>query len=515
MRAIRYELKDERLQASTCELDVSIAGPAAYVVGMDDYGVLEGDAKTMGLVPIVFSDGEDSRESRFRRINRTRRVPYFPEDYQTWGRVEQGMESNLGRIGAKRGRKLFVIAVPRLLFREGLAVVSDMEARRNAARDRVGAGLGAHPEARRAATWLELMGDEIEPEPPGLDSLFRGDSPTCRLVRHLIVRAAKDKDATVLIEGERGTGKELVARAIHEYSERGHQGKPYKTLNCAAISPMLVEAELFGAVEGYPHPHSRRKIGIFEAANGGTLFLDEIGDMPSEHQPKILRAIQEKSILPVGATNEIDVDVRLIAATNRDLRAMCKRRDNPFRADLYDRLHRVPIETPPLRAHPEDIPALAIGLWRQITGDSSASLTEESVQILIRRQWRGNVRELENALEQLHIVFNSEETPERLRAVLEPEHEPGTRETDGRMTVPVDLLEVIEVIAKTSHETWRAKRKQEGWVWGKRRIETKTRKTNPDMLPFEELTDEQKSYARDEAKAVVRALLLEGFRIEK
>ena len=168
------------------------------------------------------------------------------------------------------------------------------------------------------------------------------------------VEVVAPTDATVLILGETGTGKELVARAIHRMSPRNHL--PFITLNCAAIPTGLLESELFGYERGAFTGALSQKIGRFEMANRGTLFLDEVGDIPLDLQPKLLRALQEKAFERLGGTKTIPIDVRLVAATNRNLTQMMG--DKLFRSDLYYRLKVFPIQTPPLRDHPEDIPML-------------------------------------------------------------------------------------------------------------------------------------------------------------
>ncbi|WP_321475073.1 sigma 54-interacting transcriptional regulator [uncultured Paludibaculum sp.] len=226
-------------------------------------------------------------------------------------------------------------------------------------------------------------------------------------------------DANVLILGETGTGKELVARAIHRISPR--RGLPFITLNCAAIPTGLLESELFGYERGAFTGALSQKIGRFEMAHRGTLFLDEVGDIPLDLQPKLLRALQEKSFERLGGTKTIPIDVRLVAATNRNLTQMMG--DKLFRSDLYYRLRVFPISTPPLRDHPEDIPTLARHFTRVYAGKMSRQIEKiptETMNLLVKYKWPGNVRELENFIER-SVILSSGSTLRAPLAELESE----------------------------------------------------------------------------------------------
>jgi transcriptional regulator with GAF, ATPase, and Fis domain len=229
-----------------------------------------------------------------------------------------------------------------------------------------------------------------------------GDSAVMRRVQKQ-VEVVAPTDATVLILGETGTGKELVARALHRLSPR--KNLPFITLNCAAIPTGLLESELFGYERGAFTGALTQKIGRFEMANRGTLFLDEVGDIPLDLQPKLLRALQEKSFERLGGTKTIPIDVRLVAATNRDLTQMMG--SNQFRSDLYYRLKVFPILTPPLRDHPEDIPALARFFTKKYAekmGRQIDKIPADTMRALIDWPWPGNVRELENFIERSVIL---------------------------------------------------------------------------------------------------------------
>ena len=217
------------------------------------------------------------------------------------------------------------------------------------------------------------------------------------------VEVVAPTDATVLVLGETGTGKELVARALHRLSPR--RSRPFVTLNCAAIPTGLLESELFGYERGAFTGALAQKIGRFEVANGGTLFLDEVGDIPLELQPKLLRALQEKAFERLGGTRTIPIDVRLVAATNRNLTQMMEKK--LFRSDLYYRLKVFPITTPPLRDRPEDIPELARHFTKKYAakmGRTIESISTETMRALVSWRWPGNVRELENFIERSVIL---------------------------------------------------------------------------------------------------------------
>jgi transcriptional regulator with GAF, ATPase, and Fis domain len=209
--------------------------------------------------------------------------------------------------------------------------------------------------------------------------------------------------ATVLILGETGTGKELIARAIHRISPR--RNRPFVTLNCAAIPTGLLESELFGYERGAFTGALSQKIGRFEMANNGTLFLDEVGDIPIELQPKLLRALQEKSFERLGGTKTIPIEVRLLAATNRNLNQMMGQK--LFRSDLYYRLNVFPITTPALCDRPEDIPILVRHFTKKYAakmGRHIEKIPTDTMEALVSWRWPGNVRELENFIERSVIL---------------------------------------------------------------------------------------------------------------
>jgi two-component system nitrogen regulation response regulator NtrX len=251
-----------------------------------------------------------------------------------------------------------------------------------------------------------------------------GESAAIRALRDQIAMAAPT-NGRVLVHGENGSGKELAARAIHALSNR--RDRAFVEVNCAAIPEELIESELFGHEKGaFTGAHSRRR-GRFELADGGTIFLDEIGDMSLKTQAKVLRALEEQSFERVGGKDTIKVDVRVIAASNRDLRALI--REGRFREDLFYRLSVIPIEVPPLRSRTEDIPLLVDHFLRVFSlenGKRIKTLSGEALAYFLAYDWPGNVRELRNMVERLVImaprdVIEAEDLPAPLR----PQEPPG------------------------------------------------------------------------------------------
>jgi DNA-binding NtrC family response regulator len=242
-----------------------------------------------------------------------------------------------------------------------------------------------------------------------------GKSPAMRRLFALLPRIAAS-ESTVLIEGETGTGKTLLARAIHRAGPRARG--PFAVVDCAAIPPALIESELFGHERGAFTGAVGARPGAFEAARGGTVFLDEIGELPLDMQPKLLRAIEERTVKRLGSTATITLDVRLVAATNRDLRQAVNR--GGFRSDLYYRLNIVKLRLPPLRERPGDIPLLVDAFHRELTGDPSARPPPELVASLAQHDWPGNVRELRAAVERSLLI----DDPSQWRALLDEPLDP-------------------------------------------------------------------------------------------
>jgi DNA-binding NtrC family response regulator len=265
-----------------------------------------------------------------------------------------------------------------------------------------------------------------------------GDSEKIREVIALAGRVAPS-DATVLVTGESGTGKELLARGIHFSSGRAEG--PFIAVNCAAIPENLIESELFGHVKGAFTGAVRDKEGKFELADGGTLFLDEIGDLRIDLQAKILRALQERTVDRVGGVTQVDLDVRIIAATNRDLELDVK--EGNFREDLYYRLSVVILHMPPLRERKDDIPLLARHFLKKFSKGGTPTLAPDALSLLQSYGWPGNVRELENVIERASVLKRGDsvtvaDLPEKLTRV-------GRSAVDIIMNLPDDGISLEEI----------------------------------------------------------------------
>jgi DNA-binding NtrC family response regulator len=253
--------------------------------------------------------------------------------------------------------------------------------------------------------------------PQGFDAII-GRSPAMRRVFDLIIRVS-DTDATVLVTGESGTGKELVAKAIHTQSTR--KDGPFLAINCAAMPPALLESELFGHVRGAFTDAKTARTGLFAEATGGTIFLDEIGELPLEMQPKLLRALQERKVRPVGGNHEVPVDARSVAATNRDLETEVF--EKRFREDLYYRVNVVALEVPPLRERGGDILLLAQNFAQRAAARANKEvkgIATPTAEKLSAYDWPGNVRELENCLERAVALMRFDtvmvdDLPEKIR----------------------------------------------------------------------------------------------------
>jgi Nif-specific regulatory protein len=273
--------------------------------------------------------------------------------------------------------------------------------------------LHAEEELRLALAEVERLKNRLHAENVYLQEEIRrehnfeeivGSSPALLAVLQLVERAAPT-DATVLILGETGTGKELIARAIHDRSAR--KDRPLVKVNCGAISAGLVESELFGHVKGAFTGALDKRTGRFELADGGTLFLDEVGELPSETQVKLLRVLQEGEFEPVGSSRTVKVDVRIIAATNRNLEDEVKA--GRFRADLFYRLNVLPLHNPPLRQRKEDIPQLAMFFLSRFSrqfGRTLDGIAQETIELMMNYHWPGNIRELQNLIERGVVLSN-------------------------------------------------------------------------------------------------------------
>jgi two-component system response regulator HydG len=301
-------------------------------------------------------------------------------------------------------------------------------------------------EKRRLLGEVTLLAGDFR-ERWGLEHIV-GRSPSLRELLDRVVRVAPT-DATVLVTGESGTGKELVARALHASSRRSQ--KPFVPVNCAAITESLLESELFGHAKGSFTGAVRARRGLFEEASGGTLFIDEIGETAPGFQAKLLRALQEGEIRRVGESTPVKVDVRVVAATNQDLRRAVQ--EKRFREDLFYRLNVVPLRLPPLRERREDVPLLAqFFLDRQAkrTG-ARKTITPEAMEKLVAWDWPGNVRELENMIEQAAALApGAELRPVDIAFEAGPRGSPAPAPPEG---TPVTLAEAVDHAERAAIES--------------------------------------------------------------
>ncbi|GLI39508.1 sigma-54 dependent transcriptional regulator [Geobacter hydrogenophilus] len=266
-----------------------------------------------------------------------------------------------------------------------------------------------------------------------------------------VISKVADTEASILITGESGTGKELVARSIHANSSR--REAPFVAINCAAIPRDLLESELFGHLKGAFTGAIKDKTGKFQLADGGTLFLDEVGELPLELQPKLLRALQEKEVEPVGGTKVQKVDVRIVAATNLDIDKAIA--GGTFREDLYYRLSVIPVHLPPLRERRKDIPLL-IRYFCGKHGSEKVTFAKDTLETLVMYPWPGNVRELENTIERLLIMRNGDEIsrdelPEKFREAAPIGHAVIKLPDDG---YPLEELEREVVVQALERNAW-------------------------------------------------------------
>jgi DNA-binding NtrC family response regulator len=301
---------------------------------------------------------------------------------------------------------------------------------------------------RRAENAFDPNDAEVEPEELPVTQMIGSSKAMVDI--YMTVSKVAPKDATVLIEGETGTGKELVARLIHTNSPRA--GHPFVPVDCASIPPTLLESELFGVMRGAFTGADRDRTGVFESAHRGTVFLDEIGELDAGFQVKLLRFLQERTIRPVGAPREKPVDVRIVAATNRDLQKMVEQQK--FREDLWYRLNVVKLTLPPLRERRSDIPLLArffVNLYNQrYTLDTK--LTDSGMKTLQEQTWPGNVRQLQHLIERLVILAPRIDS----EAVHDAIHQSEARDANPESLAETEAEQIRRVLAATGGNKSRA-----------------------------------------------------------
>ena len=293
---------------------------------------------------------------------------------------------------------------------------------------------------------FEPLGESVEIELADTDKFGSMIGRSVKM-RELFARLDKlaRSDTTVLVTGETGAGKELVAEALHDHSTR--KDGPFVVLDCGSIPPNLIESELFGHERGAFTGATASYAGAFERAHGGTVFLDEIGELPLGMQPKLLRVLERKEVRRVGGAKTIEVDVRIVAATNRDLGVEVNR--GRFREDLYYRLAVARIHVPPLRERKDDLPLLIEHILATTPGGEVASIAQETIDLMVKHDWPGNVRELRNVIERAVLLAETPDSEDSLRRAPAPtpRSEPSitvtpsqtATSTEGQMTVPVDV----------------------------------------------------------------------------
>lgn len=327
------------------------------------------------------------------------RIPSINGGFQVAGKLLTSIQTLLKNAIKRNDQNIYVIGARPEVFEQVWERAESGAEMKAAPQNEEFSSVPGEPDMSR------LFREEI---PVSLSRRFVGDSYEVRLVRQLIMLATKSRE-TVLILGDSGTGKEIVARCIHDYHDPIHSlsfPHPFVPVNCGAIPGELLEAVLFGHEKGIYTDATIRRDGLWKEAGNGTLFLDEIGDLRLDHQAKVLRALQERKVRPLGSSREVDVPARVVVATNRDLFSMM--RAGLFREDLYYRLRTYLIRTPALREHPEDIPVLARFFWKDITGSEQSTLPERIVLELQTYRWPGNARELRAVLTNLYILFGNE-----------------------------------------------------------------------------------------------------------
>jgi transcriptional regulator with AAA-type ATPase domain len=366
--------------------------PVAYMIAASDLASLR---ESLPAGALVDRGTKHPAKPLAQYLGRRSGLVALRAGYTNAGQAERGVRALLSAAGEQRTRAVYFIAVSTDLFEQLWARAQpdqDAPARR---------GLD-HSTARHLEFLLRQTASEVVPA--ALREKYVGTSDEAEVVRRLIVRAAK-VDHPVLIEGETGTGKEVVARQIHKLSRRQHRS--FLPVNCGGIPAELLESELFGHKRGAFTGAVSDKPGLWTLARDGTLFLDEIGDLSLRHQAKVLRALEDGAYLPVGGTTEVRSNARIIAATNRDLGHLVS--TGRFREDLYYRLFTFRIRTPALRDHPEDIAELADHFWRRIAGPGYQRLADTVTQALENYRWPGNARELRAFL--THVLLLADHEP--------------------------------------------------------------------------------------------------------
>lgn len=417
LRALRYGIESSLERPTPWRIDpqtpatfsASVAGarPAAFLLRNEDLTELARHAALAGT--IVDRGMKHPAKGLSMILLRCAGIPLVRGRYHTTGRLDQSIRILLKNARNAQEWQVYLVGANSEIF-EALWARAHSQIASVAPSPVLASMDGAEHDAGAAEILLVLPRLDV---PEELERRLVGSSPSMQLARQLILLAAQT-DEPVLILGDTGTGKEVVARSIHEFGPR--PAERFTAVNCGAIPSELLESELFGHVRGAFTSAGSNKEGLWKSAGRGTLFLDEIGDLRLDHQAKVLRALQEGTIRAVGGRDELRVHARVIAATNRNLYAMV--RAGEFRADLYFRLRSFFIRAPSLSEHRSDIPALAQFFWKSVRVNPYARLPTSIVDELTDRPWPGNARELRAVLAHLNSLFPNEEPRlEHLHAV--------------------------------------------------------------------------------------------------
>ncbi len=431
IKALRFKLEEQKIEIAQEQLTIKSADDILKLKENNPrtaFVIEAGNLRTIAKNPAIeggFIDLELQRENweLARSMLNQEKVPVIEAKYASAARLRYGVKSLLNRAAEEGDGNIYFVGAKSGVFQELWEQADPAMAGGQASQGKISArGIVSGNLAARIL--LDMLPPSIVPQSFVED--FVGNSAEIDLVRRLALKAARSI-APVMILGETGTGKELVARNIHRFSER--RNRLFVSINCSAIPRELLELELFGCEPDVIQKGYLRKIGLWEYANDGTLFLDEIGDLSPDHQVKILRAVAENKIRRVGGLEDIPVSARIISATNRDLFQMVQA--GTYRRDLYYRLRGFLISTPSLRDHPNDIPIMANKLWSKFDKTNHRPLTNRILQELRTYNWLGNVRELKELLAQAKNVF-------------------------GEKTLSIENIRALRLYEKQMVSTWRS-----------------------------------------------------------
>lgn len=412
LRALRFTPDSEAIQSEIDPQRIrTLPKVAAYVVASKDLLLLRNREDA-----VMDRGGKHLAKPLSKLLLGHEKIPLISGSYTSAGQLVRSIRTLLENAAREKDRNAYIIGAGEKIFEElwEKAGTTDSPRRRSRKANAPSSKPAAPPRDEISSkSLLDMLQQRDVPE--DLLRSYVGHSPEAQLVRQLILRAATHEEP-VLILGDTGTGKEVIARSIHNYSARASE--KFVPVNCGAIPRELLESELFGHKKFVFTDAKFDKKGLWEMTGNGTLFLDEIGDLSSDHQVKILRALDEKKIRPIGESKEIKVNARIVAATNRDLFSMVQA--GRFREDLYYRLRAFMIRSPALHNHPEDIPALAKHFWARIAADPSSEPPAGILDRLKSYRWPGNARELKAVLMSVYTLFGGDGlTIEHLHAVFQ------------------------------------------------------------------------------------------------